>query len=355
MKTSSPETIDCAPALQPPPGHLREVIIRIVGITVISAVSVFLDFGFAQGGAGYMKAFLLSFIRTALIWNGSMLIIQYAIRRFSVFKETAKLIAFQVIALCIFVMLVELGEIYSAEHFLKVSISKSDKTALIIGSLLITFMISSIYASVAFFIQWKENLLRTQALEKANLEARYDTLRNQVNPHFLFNSLNTLLMLVNDNPVASRYVESISEIMRYMLQSRDKEAVLLRDELNIARDYVFIQQSRFGDKLQVEFDVPEKYYHYAMPPLALQMLLENAIKHNVVSKDDPLRVRVYAIDNLFVVIENTVKAKIDKDPSTGVGLNNIRNRYIHLAGKDIIVKNENSKFVVMLPLFEKSI
>jgi LytS/YehU family sensor histidine kinase len=176
-----------------------------------------------------------------------------------------------------------------------------------------------------------------------------------VNPHFLFNSLNTLLMLVNENPVASKYVESISEIMRYMLQSQDKEAVLLRDELKIARDYVFIQQSRFGDKLQVEFDVPEKYYHYAIPPLALQMLLENAIKHNVVSKEDPLKVRVYMQDSLFIVIENSIKAKIDKDPSTGVGLDNIRNRYIHLTGKDILVKQENGKFVVMLPLFEKSI
>jgi LytS/YehU family sensor histidine kinase len=283
-----------------------------------------------------------------------MIIIQYAVHRFPVFKETFKLISFQIIALCAFVLLVELGEIYAVENYLKIAMSDTEKRTLIIGSLLITFMISSIYASVAFFIEWKENLLRTQALEKANLEARYDTLRNQVNPHFLFNSLNTLLMLVNDNPVASKYVESISEIMRYMLQSRDKEAVLLRDELKIASDYVFVQQSRFGDKLQVEFDVPEKFYHYAIPPLALQMLLENAIKHNVVSKDNPLHVKVYIAENLFIVIENSVKAKIDKDPSTGVGLENIRNRYIHLTGKDILVKQENGRFVVMLPLFEKS-
>jgi len=131
--------------------------------------------------------------------------------------------------LSVFVSLVELAELYAIKNFLSITLSQTQKTSMFLISLTITFMISSIYASVAFFIEWKENLLRTQALEKANLEARYDTLRNQVNPHFLFNSLNTLLMLVNDNPVASRYVESISEIMRYMLQSRDKEAVLLRD------------------------------------------------------------------------------------------------------------------------------
>jgi sensor histidine kinase YesM len=355
MKDIEKETINCSPVIEPDRNYRREYIIRIAGITIVSAISVIVDFGYDEASAGFFKAFLVSFIRTALIWHGSMLIIQYAISRFSLFKETAKLIAVQVVALSVFVLLVELGEIYAIENYLNINLTQSNKTALVLGALLITFMISAIYASVAFFIQWKENLLRTQALEKANLEARYDTLRNQVNPHFLFNSLNTLLMLVNDNPVASKYVESISEIMRYMLQSRDKEAVLLRDELKIALDYVFIQQSRFGDKLNVVFDIPEKYYHYAMPPLALQMLLENAIKHNVISKEDPLYVKVYVVENLFVVIENTVKAKLDKDASTGVGLDNIRNRYIHLSGKDIVVKHDNGIFVVMLPLFEKSI
>jgi sensor histidine kinase YesM len=355
MKDLQQESINCSPIVETNRNFRREFIIRFVGITFVSAISVFFDFGYDQAVSGFLKAFLVSLIRTALLWNGSMFIIQYAISRFSLFKETAKLIVFQVFGLSIFVVLVELGEIYAVENFLKIPLTQSEKTTLIIGALLITFMISSIYASVAFFIQWKENLLRTQALEKANLEARYDTLRNQVNPHFLFNSLNTLLMLVNDNPVASRYVESISEIMRYMLQSRDKEAVLLRDELKIARDYVFIQQSRFGDKLQVDFDVPEKFFHYAIPPLALQMLLENALKHNVVSKDDPLFVKVYTSENVYIVIENTIKAKLDKDASTGVGLDNIRNRYLHLTGKNIVVKQENGKFVVMLPLFEKSI
>jgi len=355
MKHNEQDLKYCDPGFEAPRTNLREIIIRFTGITIISLISIFVDSAYAHSEAGLLKAFIVSFVRTALIWNGSMLIIQYAINRYSMFKETFKLIAFQVIALICFVLVVELGEIYAVENYLKISLDRASKNTLIIGSLLITFMISAIYASTAFFIQWKENLLRTQALEKANLEARYDTLRNQVNPHFLFNSLNTLLMLVNDNPVASRYVESISEIMRYMVQSRDKDAVLLRDELKIARDYIFIQQSRFGEKLKVEFNVPESYYHYAIPPLALQMLLENSIKHNVVSKEDPLVVKVYTLDNLFIVIENTIKAKLDKEPSTGVGLENIRNRYLHLTGKNISVKQENGKFTVMLPLFEKSI
>ncbi len=333
----------------------QEYLIRYSTIAIISLLSAWLQLDFHYGEGGLWIAFLISFIRTALIWNGSMLIIQYSVNRFSMFKEMFKLIVFQIFTLIFYVLLVEVGEIISVEYFLKISLTRPEKAALVIVSLIITFMISAIYASVSFFIQWKENLIRSQILEKANLEAKYDTLRNQVNPHFLFNSLNTLLMLVNDNPVASRYVESISEIMRYMLQSRDKEAVLLRDELKIAQEYIFIQQNRFGDKLHVEFDIPELYYHYAMPPLAIQMLLENAIKHNVVSKENQLFVRVYIAENAYVAVENSLKPKTDREPSTGVGLENIRNRYVYLSGKSILVKQENNKFIVQLPLFEKSI
>lgn len=349
-----PETY-CETVAESPHDHKREIIIRYIGIAVISFIFTFFDLAYLKGNASFLAAYALSFVRTALIWTGSMSIINYSITLFSMIKETVKLILFQVVVLSVFVVLVELTEIFVIEKFFKIPLATNEKSSLLIIALIITFMISAIYASVAFFIQWKQNLLRSQALEKANLEARYDTLRNQVNPHFLFNSLNTLLMLVQDNPVASRYVESISEIMRYMLQSRDKDAVLLRDELKIARDYVFIQQSRFGDKLNVAFDVPESFYHYAIPPLAIQMLLENVVKHNVVSKENPLFVKVFVGENLFLVVENTVKAKIDKDPSTGVGLENIQNRYLHLTGKNIVVRRDAEKFTVMLPLFEKPI
>ena len=349
-----PETY-CETAVVNSHNKKRELIIRYIGIAVISFIFTFFDLAYVKGSSSFFAAYALSFVRTTLIWTGSMYIINYSITKFSMFTETAKLILFQVSVLSVFVILVELAEIFVIEKFFKISLTRNEKSSLMVIALIITFMISAIYASAAFFIQWKQNLLRSQALEKANLEARYDTLRNQVNPHFLFNSLNTLLMLVQDNPVASRYVESISEIMRYMLQTRDKDAVLLRDELKIARDYVFIQQSRFGDKLNVDFDVPESFYHYAIPPLALQMLLENAVKHNVVSKENPLFVRVFVAENLLLVVENTVKDKIDKDASTGVGLENIQNRYLHLTGKNIFVRRDAGKFTVMLPLFEKPI
>jgi sensor histidine kinase YesM len=353
MKSLEKEQVNCEPVFEKPKTHSREIIIRFIGITIISFISIFVDDVYANPEAGVLKYFMISFIRTALIWNGSMLIIQYSISKFSMFNETLKIIVFQVVSLTLFVLVVELGEIFVIEKYLKIVLDNSVKSTLIIGSWLITFMISAIYASVAFFIQWKANLLRAQALEKANIEARYETLRNQVNPHFLFNSLNTLLMMVGDNEAAVKYVESLSDFMRYMLNTRDKEAVLLRDELKIARQYVFIQQSRFGGKLSVSFDVAESYFHYAIPPLSLQMLIENSLKHNVISKENPLKVKVYISDHKYLVVENNIQPKIEKEPSTGVGLENIRNRYLYLTGKEISIQNHNNLFIVKLPLFER--
>jgi hypothetical protein len=333
----------------------RELLIRTMGIIIVSSLFTLIEFGFDYSGAQLYKLLLISLIRTTFIWNGSMHIINFTLSRYQIFKQPGKLIVSQVVLLSLFVIIVESGEVFATENFAGLSLDRNAILTYYVGSLLITFMISSIYASVAFFIQWKSDMLRANALEKANLEARYETLRNQVNPHFLFNSLNTLLMLVNDNPVASKYVESVSEFMRYMLNSRDKEAVLLRDELKIALEYAFIQQSRFGDKLQVIFNVSENYFHYAIPPLALQMLIENAIKHNVVSKEHQLKVNVFVADGQYLVVENTIQPKMDKEPSTGVGLENIRSRYLYLSNKEVIVKQEHGKFTVMLPLFEKSI
>lgn len=345
----------CETIIEKQGNNKREFIIRYSSILVISLIFSFFGNISTPENTSFWVVFMISFLRTTIIWNGSMAIINYSISKFSMFKETVKLISFQVFFLALFVIVVEYIEIYVIEHLLKIPIDTNEKILLFIVSLVITFMISSIYASTAFFIQWKHNLIRAQVLEKANLEARYEILRNQINPHFLFNSLNSLLMLVSDNPVASKYVESISEILRYMLQIRDKDVVLISDELKIAKDYIFVQQNRFGENLKVDFGVPEKYFHYSIPPLTIQMLLENAIKHNVVSKINPLYIKVYVNENSFLVVENTVLNKLDNDPSTGIGLENIQKRYQYIIGKSIVVKNNKENFSVMLPLFEKEL
>ncbi|MCE1197488.1 MAG: histidine kinase [Marinilabiliales bacterium] len=351
MNNPNQETDICKVLVVPETTRRREYLIRYGSILIISLLSTWFQLDYPIGENGFLTAFLISLVRTTLIWNGSMMLIQYSVKRFSMFTQMTRLILFQVFTLVLLVLVVEAGEILAVSQLLHLHLDRGIQLGLVGASLLITFMISSIYASVSFFINWKEDLLRAQALQKANLDARYDTLRNQINPHFLFNSLNTLAMMVNDNPDASRYVESIAGIMRYMLLSRDKETVTLEEELSIAREYVYIQQKRFEEKLSVHFDVPEIYHARPIPPLTLQMLLENAIKHNEISLAYPLRIEIAVLDNQFIRVENEIRLKKDKEPSTGIGLENIRNRYLFLSGKEIGVSRDNGHFTVLLPLF----
>ncbi len=124
------------------------------------------------------------------------------------------------------------------------------------------------------------------------MSARYEALRTQINPHFLFNSLNGLSTLIEDNPKAQEYVGHLSGLMRSMLSSNERELSLLRDEVKVLSSYLALQKLRFGDNLVVNLEVPESSYQLALPPLSLQMLAENAMKHNIITRDKPLELRV---------------------------------------------------------------
>jgi len=186
-------------------------------------------------------------------------------------------------------------------------------------------------------------------LEKDNVIAQYETLKNQINPHFLFNSLNTLLTFVEDNKTAGSYIQNLSDFLRYTLKSKDSEIKLLRDEIKIVKKYYFLQKSRFGKSLNINIDVPEKYYHYSLPPLSLQILVENAIKHNVISTQKPLNINIFIKNDKFIVVENNLQRKIDVD-STNTGLLNIKSRYKFLSPDSVHINENNNKFKVELPL-----
>jgi two-component system, LytTR family, sensor kinase len=143
--------------------------------------------------------------------------------------------------------------------------------------------------------------------------------------------------------------------MRYILKNRDKQGVWLKEELEVTQQYVYLQKSRFAHKLTVDIAIPAKYYSYTVPPLTLQMLIENAIKHNEISNEHDLRIKIYIEDEVSLVVENTLRKKIDAEPSTGIGLQNIRNRYQFLFGKDIQIIEDDSRFRVVLPLTEQLI
>lgn len=215
--------------------------------------------------------------------------------------------------------------------------------------IVITFAISAFMHGKEFLQNWRKAALDAETFKKESAIAQYEALRSQINPHFLFNSLNALTNLVyEDQDKAAKFIKQLSEVYRYVLDTREKELVSLEDELRFVNSYLFLQQIRFGNNLKVNIEL--KNLNVRIAPLALQLLLENAIKHNVVSTDDPLSIRVFQ-DNNYICVENNLQKKnLVSDSSNGLGLENIRKRYKFLTDAEVVTAETNDKFSVRLPI-----
>ncbi|KAA9042095.1 hypothetical protein FW778_08780 [Ginsengibacter hankyongi] len=193
--------------------------------------------------------------------------------------------------------------------------------------------------------------LENEVLKRENLNASYESLKQQVNPHFLFNCLNTLAFLTKRNPdQAIDFISELSSVYRYMLVHQDKKNVTLRDEIKFLKSYLYLLKIRFGEAIITEITLPEELLNYSMPSNTLQLLIENAVKHNALSIQKPLSISIYA-ENNYLTVQNNLRSKNGQLPSSHlVGLNNISNRYLLLKGKDIIIKKTDEQFIVLLPI-----
>jgi sensor histidine kinase YesM len=192
--------------------------------------------------------------------------------------------------------------------------------------------------------------LEAERQQKANLLSQFETLKNQVNPHFLFNSLNVLLDLIHEDPdLAEDFIVKLTRVYRYVLELTDRDTVELAEELNFVKNYLFLHQIRFGNSLQLYSQVPEDRQQEHLPPLTLQLLVENAIKHNVISREQPMTIELSVTDHWFVV-RNSYQPRQDEVPSTGIGLANLRQRYAYLEGPAPHFGIEGSQYVAKVPL-----
>lgn len=190
-------------------------------------------------------------------------------------------------------------------------------------------------------------------LKRENLNARHEALKQQVNPHFLFNSLNTLKSLVKRDAVhAVNFTSELSSVYRYMLLHQDKKVVALRDEIEFSKSYVYLLKIRFGDAINTRIEVSEDFLDSLMPPNTLQLLIENAVKHNALSIKKPLSISISTIDS-FLIVKNNFQPKSSKAESSNLGLDNIRSRYMLINGKEIIIQQKEDCFQVMLPIIKE--
>ena len=296
--------------------------------------------------------FLHTIIITTGIWAGAITIVAFLWKKYPWEKYPIKHLIIEIVLIGAYTNTFALG-LYHLQLYLKFVEPVKDITGHLFTTNLITFFITAIHEAIEFYNQWKAHFSKSVKLERDNIEAKFETLKAQINPHFLFNSLNSLTNIVHENKPAVDYIQNLSDFLRYTLKSRDIELVLARSELEMLDQYLKLQKARFGENLLISVDVGEKYYHYSVPPLVLQMLIENCIKHNVISAEKPLCIRVYA-NKQSLVVENTLQKK-DSTDSTGQGLKNITERYKFFSGKEIEIKETSTSFIVTIPLLKVDI
>lgn len=212
--------------------------------------------------------------------------------------------------------------------------------------LLVLFFIARILRLQA---DQQESLIENERLKQQNLHSELAALKNQVDPHFLFNSLNSLTSLVRGNEPATQFVKKLSHMYRYILQSAEADLVPLSDELKYLESYIFLIKTRYRDRFEVSIDIDKDLYSATLPPLALQLLVENAVKHNEISESHPLKVKVYSEgDTLYV--SNKIRPRTSLPDQTGFGLSNLQKRFALIKKTDIAIAKEDDTFTVALPL-----
>ncbi|UOG73620.1 histidine kinase [Hymenobacter tibetensis] len=217
-----------------------------------------------------------------------------------------------------------------------------------------TVAVLTLYETLYFFRQWEQNVRRSEQLQSAGTQSQLEALQSQLDPHFLFNTLNTLSALIEpDNKQAQQFVEQLADVYRYVLLTRDKPTVPLAEELAFVDTYLALHKVRFRDNLRITVDVPAPALGARVAPLSVQLLVENALKHNVASRDFPLELRLSAhISGSYFTVENTLRPRTaGLAPSTGMGLANVRHRYQLLqASQPVVVSADKGFFRVQLPL-----
>lgn len=222
-------------------------------------------------------------------------------------------------------------------------------------AIIVTFFVTLAFHAFYFYKAYTENKVKEQKVIAGTASAQFESLKNQIDPHFLFNSLNVLSSLIEENPDnAQKFTTSLSKIYRYVLEQKDKELVLVEEELAFAKTYMNLLKMRFENS--ITFDLPSDYNNpeAKVVPLSLQLLLENTIKHNVVSEQRPLHIKIY-IENNYLIVANNLQKKEILQERKGVGLQNIVNRYALISERKVLVEETQIEFKVKIPILTKQI
>jgi two-component system LytT family sensor kinase len=294
-----------------------------------------------------------SVVITILVWEGNLRIDHWINLKFPWERNPGKRILVQLPVSIVF----SAGLIYISMQAFNAYVCEmpsSAKDAFMNISVVIGVMVSIILLSVEigiqFFGNWKSSLVEVEKYKTESLQAQLQNLKNQINPHFLFNNMSVLSSLVyKDQDKAVDFINQLSKVYRYLLDNKDSELVTLEDELSFIQSYTYLLQIRFDTNIKFELEIEEEALKKLIPPMALQILVENAIKHNEISEEQPLTVSIVTKDAVLQV-SNNLQLRANTEPGSKMGLKNINDRYRYFTTIPIEIIENQTSFIVKIPL-----
>jgi len=334
-----------------------ERVVKFVGIPVFTIMTaLFLtSFPFEISFLHISIHLIFAFLGIIGIWITVRFTISF-FRKYCPVMNTVLRLTLQIIITSIFAVIITslLQHSYIDTILAKLNICKYDEDFnlknLYLTAIIFTFLINAIYESFYLFLRLSETALETERYKKESIEAQYQYLTSRLNPHFLFNSLNTLTTVVEEDPKkAVNYIRELSVVYRYVLNSQRAAWSDLTAELKFTQSYILLLKMRFEENLKIALDICGDHLNYHILPMTIQLLIENAVKHNEISNTHPLDIKIYCEEERLVVTNNKQKRNI-MPSTTKVGLHNITERYKFLVNKEVIIEDKNDSFTVKIPL-----
>jgi two-component system, LytTR family, sensor kinase len=338
----------------------RFVIFQLRDIAIAFGISIIITYFFVGNrlfsslGTVFQSCFY-GFVISITVWKGNEIAGSFVQKRFPWEKKPKQTLTINIItAIVCSSLIIFLVNVLFYKFYYKVHLSSQASQLLfqMVFELGISIFITTLFYFKAFFVFWRKAVISGEKYKQEALSLQYETLKSYVNPHFLFNSLSVLSSLVEKDTVKSQlFIKQLSDIYRYVLEQKDKELVSLETELDFAKSFIELHKIRHGENLKVEVRVEDKSGYII--PLSMQILLENAFKHNIISEDDPLEVTVWR-DNDYVIVQNKLQARKTITEAGGIGLETITRRYAFFTPKPLTVSNNNDFFIVRIPILDLS-
>lgn len=307
------------------------------------------------GGVAYLAAMLWILVVLALLWFGNRYLYYRLKRIYPWYRQPLRRFFIQLLVSGLYSLVC----VNASYYFLKTLLmgmppEPEQMLVLNLYGLLFIIPVISFHFGIYFMVRWKKTFIQSEKLREENLRTRLESLKTHIDPHFLFNNLNTLSSLIDkDSREAQRFLDKFSDVYRYVLQHRDEELVSLETELDFIQSYTFLFRQRLNKQLLISIIVPPQAGSRFLPPLSVQMLVENAIKHNKATTSKPLSISIFPEEKDWLVVRNTFQPK-PPEPSglPNVGLENIRKRFAYFSKRRVIVEQDEDHFTVKLPLME---